>query len=366
MSQSKRITTVLGARPQFVKAAMVSRAMARCNQQQERFVETIVHTGQHYNTNMSSVFFEELGIPEPDYNLGINGGTHGQQTGQMLDAVEQVLLDIKPDVVLVYGDTNSTLAGSLAAVKLHIPIAHVEAGLRSFNKQMPEEVNRILTDHVSEYLFCPTDLAVDNLSNEGINKGVYQIGDVMKDCALYYRKKAEGIEEDLLHSLGVTKKSYYLATVHRAENTNDLNRLKEIFEGITAVSTKNCPTVIPLHPRTKKIIENNDLVLSEHIHLISPLSYLQMVAMECNAKLIMTDSGGIQKEAFIFGVPCLTLRDETEWVETVDAGGNVLVGADSQKIQSALQKGFNQDALSREQLYGNGDSAQLICEILGQ
>jgi UDP-GlcNAc3NAcA epimerase len=368
MGKTIHVATIVGARPQFIKAAVFSRAIAtyNANSPVATLVERIIHTGQHYDRNMSKAFFDELEIPEPDYNLGVGSGTHAEQTGLMLRRIEEVLANEKPDLALVYGDTNSTLAGALAAAKLFIPVAHVEAGLRSFNRRMAEEINRVLTDRVAELLFCPTPAAVENLSAEGITEGVHEVGDVMYDSALFYREKARSIESDLLASFGVQHKSYYLATVHRAENTDDGDHLRAIFKALTEISTRDRPTVLPLHPRTKKHIAELGLRLSEHIRIVEPVSYLQMVALEVNAKVILTDSGGVQKEAYIFTVPCVTLRDETEWVETIEGGWNILAGADSRRIIEAAGRADSPPRADWKSFYGDGRAAENICEIISR
>ena len=368
MSRSLKFVTVVGARPQFIKAAAVSRAIVAHNGKKtdSTFEEKIVHTGQHYDENMSKVFFDELEIPRPDYNLDVGSGPHGEQTGKMLQKIEQVLVREKPGFVIVYGDTNSTLAGALAAAKLHIPVAHVEAGLRSFNRKMPEEINRILADHVSDLLFCPTEVAVNNLSNEGISNGVYQVGDVMYDSILFYAKKAKTIEQKILDQLDLNSKSYYLATIHRAENTDDSDRLRSIFDGFNNISVPECPTLLPLHPRTKKILSELGLVYSDCVRIIEPVSYLEMIALEQNARVILTDSGGIQKEAYWFKVPCVTLREETEWVETVQSGWNIIVGTDGRSIINAASSADKLNDVCHKTLYGNGDASNRICEIIQQ
>jgi UDP-GlcNAc3NAcA epimerase len=355
-----KIVTVVGARPQFIKAAAVSRAIKK----QNIINEIIVHTGQHYDHNMSEVFFKELDIPAPNYNLGIGSGSHGQQTGRMLEAIEKVLEQERPDWMLVYGDTNSTLAGALAAVKMHIPVAHVEAGLRSFNRRMPEEVNRVLTDHLSNLLLCPTVTAVDNLQQEGIEDGVYRVGDVMFDCMLYYRSKLKD-RTDTLKALRLESGYYVLATVHRAENTDSPEKLREIFEAFTEISEK-APVLVALHPRTRKYLQNYGIKVTDRVRLLEPVPYLQMVELECNAGVIMTDSGGVQKEAFFVGVPCITLREETEWVETVEAGANTLCGASRLKILDA----FNNLERNRQaiecgfDIYGDGQASEKIVSLL--
>ncbi|HBV86858.1 MAG TPA: UDP-N-acetylglucosamine 2-epimerase (non-hydrolyzing) [Desulfosporosinus sp.] len=345
-----KIITVLGARPQFIKAAPLSEALRK------RHEEKIVHTGQHYDYQMSDVFFEELGIPKPDYFLGVGSKQHGAQTGEMLTGVEEVLLKEKPDWVLVYGDTNSTLAGALAASKLHIPIAHVEAGLRSYNRLMPEEVNRVLTDHVSTLMFCPTDQAVKNLSLEGLTKGVVRTGDVMADALYYHARRAE--ERSMMETLRYPKKSYLLATVHRAENTDDPSRLAGIINAFAQIEGQ---IVLPLHPRTRKLLQDHRLTIPENVEVIEPVGYLEMILLEKEAELILTDSGGVQKEAYLWKVPCVTLRDETEWVETVQTGWNTLTGAKTEAIVDAVKNYRNQPLPPYlENLYGNGRASEEI------
>ena len=356
-----QIASIVGARPQFIKAAVVSRAIRAS----ENVAEQVIHTGQHYDANLSTVFFDELEIPKPDHHLGVGSGPHGYQTARMLEKIEALLLQIRPDCVLVYGDTNSTLAGALAAVKLYIPVAHVEAGLRSFNRNMPEEINRVLTDHSSTFLFAPTDTAVNNLRREGIaEESIHLTGDVMYDAALFYAEKSD--KESLIrerHKLLLGP--YILATVHRAENTDHRERLVAILEGLSLVA-EEVPVVLPLHPRTRAAIEKEDLSdrVGCHLLLMEPLGYLDMVMLEKNAALIATDSGGVQKEAFFYHVPCVTLRDETEWVELIDAGWNRLVPPRSvdfikENILTMIgQKG------KETSLYGGGYAAQEIAHIL--
>lgn len=332
MSKSIKLVNVVGARPQFIKLAPVLRAIAEHNQAHPDLPirDILVHTGQHYDYEMSGVFFEELGLKHPDYHLGVGSGSHGAQTGEMLRRIEEVLLTVKPDVVVVYGDTNSTLAGALAAVKLHFPVAHVEAGLRSFNRHMPEEINRVLTDHMSEYLFCPTETAVKNLEREGITRGVYLVGDVMYDALLQYMELAER-RSTILRDLGLEPRRYALATVHRAENTDDPARLGGILEGLHRIVASGLPVVAPLHPRTRTAATRYGLSL-DGLKVLPPVSYLDMLMLEKHARVILTDSGGVQKEAFFLGVPCVTLRHETEWVETVQTGANWLAGFDPGQI----------------------------------
>lgn len=344
-----KICTIVGARPQFVKAAAVSRVFRSSNDMNE----IIIHTGQHYDANMSDVFFSELDIPEPHYNLGIGGGSHGQNTGRMIEAIEGVLLNEKPHWLLVYGDTDSTLAGAVAAAKLHIPIAHVEAGLRSFNRSMPEEINRILTDHVSELLFTPTQVATKLLITEGIELGkIKQVGDVMYDAALYYRDMAQEIK-----GLSLDEK-FILCTLHRAENTSNEVRLAEIIKALKEISL-SIQVVLPLHPRTAKIIKEMNIDLTG-LTVIEPVGYLQMIFLLESSSLVITDSGGLQKEAYFFQKPCITTRDQTEWVELVESGANVLVGADSKLIVSMVEEMLTKQILFNSYLYGDGKTAEKI------
>ena len=360
------IVTIVGARPQFIKAAAVSRAIAsynqRCDTATDITKEIIVHTGQHYDRNMSDVFFEELEIPRPDVNLGIGSGLHGQQTGKMLIQIEKVLLEIKPDAVLVYGDTNSTLAGALAAAKLHIPVAHVEAGLRSFNRDMPEEHNRVLTDHCSEFLFCPTDTSVNNLKNEGVNRGIFLVGDVMHDSVLFNEMLAKK-KSQILGTLKVAPKEYGLATVHRAENTDDIDKISSIFSALDKVARDVFPVIVPLHPRTRNQLKLSGLTYPA-IEIIDPVSYLDMLSLEKNAKIILTDSGGVQKEAYWLKVPCITLRSETEWIETVESGWNLLAGADRDRIIQFV--GSINPPEEHPNAFGEGRSAEKIVAIMTQ
>ena len=349
-----KIASIVGARPQFIKAAPVSRALRQAGHQ-----EFLIHTGQHYDHEMSQVFFQQLSIPEPDVNLGIGSGSHGQQTGRMLALIEGVIKEQSPEYVIVYGDTNSTLAGALAAAKLHIPVAHVEAGLRSFNKRMPEEINRVMTDHISDLLLCPTKTAVNNLEREGILRNVYLVGDVMHDAVLYYMHLAEN-NTDILKKMNLVAKSYALATVHRAENTDDSDRLHSIFCAFERINENGLTLLLPLHPRTQHRL-NSMGRLSNGIRSMPPVSYLEMLILEKHARVIITDSGGMQKEACWLGVPCVTLRNETEWVETVDSGWNVLVGSDPDRIVRTVKEAEPKEKC--KDLYGDGRASQRIAEL---
>jgi UDP-N-acetylglucosamine 2-epimerase len=382
-----KLIDIVGARPQFIKLAPALKAIKKHNVENssQPIEEILVHTGQHYDYEMSGVFFEELGLKAPDYHLGVGSGTHGYQTGKMLKSIEDVLFKEKPDLVMVYGDTNSTLAGALAAAKLHIPVAHVEAGLRSFNKKMPEEINRILTDHVSDFLCCPTETAVGNLRREGftniLNDGhlfslsfrlslprevrpiVANVGDIMYDAALMYLSLAEQ-KSTILAQLTVQPKEYFLATIHRAENTDNQERLSAIFEGLALLAGKGLRVIIPLHPRTRHALSFTPYASSPNLCLIDPVSYLDMLVLEKNARVILTDSGGVQKEAFFFRVPCLTLREETEWVETIKAGWNVLVGCDPNKIvQGALNAKEGTESACP---YGDGHAGERMVKLLNK
>lgn len=363
-----KIIDIVGARPQFIKVAAVSRAIAEYNSKSSSptMIEKIVHTGQHYDDNMSRAFFDELEISEPDRNLGVGSGKHGEQTAKMLQKIESILLKERPDWCIVYGDTNSTLAGALAAAKLHIPVAHVEAGLRSFNRKMPEEINRVVTDHVSDLLFCPTKTAVENLTREGITQGVHETGDVMYDCTLFFAKKAESTEARMLERLNIRSKSYYLATIHRAENTDDSIRLGHIVAALNEIATTNCPVILPLHPRTVLSVDECGLKFDKDVRVIQPVSYFEMIALEGNAQLILTDSGGVQKEAYYLSVPCVTLRDETEWVETVASGWNILAGADKHSIINSVRHTFKFRAVSPQSIYGKGDAAERIVALMAK
>lgn len=358
----KTIFTVIGARPQFIKASAVSLNLM----QRSEFEEYIVHTGQHYDANMSEVFFRELGIPEPKINLEIGSGAHGSQTARMLEALEREMMHVQPALVLVYGDTNSTMAGALAAVKLHIPVAHVESGLRSFNRVMPEEINRIVTDHVSDILFAPSEVALTNLEHEGISKEKsHLVGDVMYDVALKFGELAAE-KSCILDRLGLQPGGYVLATVHRAENTDSEMKLAGIFEGLAAIS-QQMPVVVPLHPRSRDALRNmtpNNNSLNK-LHIMEPVGYLDMVALERSAKTILTDSGGVQKEAYFYHVPCITLREETEWVELVKHGFNRLAGSDPEHIKRVFELVVHEPLPDFGVfLYGRGDAGLKIVDIL--
>ena len=351
-----KIVTVVGARPQFVKAATLSRQFQLLG-----IEELIVHTGQHFDTNMSEVFFDEMEIPRPTYQLDIHGLTHGAMTGRMLEGIEEILLKEKPDALLVYGDTNSTLAGALAASKLHIPVIHVEAGLRSYNMAMPEEINRILTDRISTVLFCPTDTAVNNLQREGYENMPIKIiknGDVMQDAALFYAAKAEE-KSTILEQINLPK--FILGTIHRQENTDSPENLKSIISGLNEI---NCltPVVVPIHPRTRNILAQLDIV--PEFKLIDPVGYFDMIMLLKTCELVITDSGGVQKEAFFFGKHCITLREQTEWVELVENGFNILVGSDKSKLFSAFQELSKKRSDFSINLYGNGAAAKMIAEAV--
>jgi UDP-GlcNAc3NAcA epimerase len=381
-----RVVTIVGARPQFIKAATVSRAIQAFNRRhrsKKKIHEILVHTGQHYDYMMDKIFFEELEIPKPDYYLGVGSGSHARQTATMLERIELVLQKEKPEAVMVYGDTNTTLAGALAAAKLNIPVAHVEAGLRSYNRTMPEEINRLLTDHLSSLLFCPTAQAVKNLLKEGISDGgervVEQVGDVMYDSVLYYSEIAEKkstILKDLglltpnsvraIHELPLPRTpNYYLTTLHRAENTDNIKRLISILKALNKIG-KNVPVVLPLHPRTKKMIKAYHLVPeTRNIKLIEPASYLDMLELERNARAILTDSGGVQKEAYWFKVSCFTLREETEWVETVKSGWNRLVKPGEKKIVEAVKNREVRKRLSEQKgIFGDGKASERIIRTI--
>ena len=358
----KKIVTIIGARPQFIKAAMVSHAFGG------KIDEVIVHTGQHYDKNMSDIFFKQLEIPEPKYNLGIGSGSHGKQTGEMLIKIEEVLLKEKPDYVLIYGDTNSTLAGALAASKLLIPVIHVEAGLRSYNMSMPEEQNRILSDHISKILICPTDTAVNNLKKEGITQNVYNLGDVMCDSVLHYSKVADEKyskeELDIVPIFNEQKKveEWYLATIHRAENTYDNQKLAVILDVFEKLDRM---VIFPVHPRIKAMVtELNNANKYKNVYFIEPVDYLTMLYLTKNATKVVTDSGGLQKECYILDVPCITVRDQTEWVETLAYGYNVLSKPESKELYEKIINSKIDNSVKKINYYGDGDSAQKIYSVI--
>ncbi len=348
-----KVASIVGARPQFIKAAMVSRVLRGEHE------EYLIHTGQHYDENLSKVFFDVLDIPNPDINLGIGSGPHGYQTGRMLEALEAVLMKWQPEMVLVYGDTNSTLAGALAAVKLGQKLAHVEAGVRSFNMSMPEEINRVLVDRISNHLFCPTETAVQNLTREGTTEGVHLVGDVMYDAALRYAEAARS--KHACREFDVDPKDYLVLTIHRPENADHLGRLETILK---AVESTGWNVIFPAHPRTRRVIEQSKITgrLKQVVRITEPVDYLTFISLLMDAEKVVTDSGGVQKEAYIFGVPCITLREETEWEETLDHGWNVLVDGDSQSIVRAIEQ--SPRGSPKREVFGNGRAAQKIVETL--
>lgn len=349
-----KIMSIIGARPQFIKCAPVSKEIRKNNK------EIIVHTGQHYDKTMSNLFFNELKIPKPDYNLGVGSGSHGYQTGQMLIKIEKVLFKEKPDFVLVYGDTNTTLAGALATVKLHIPIGHIESGLRSFDRKMPEEINRIISDHISNILFAPTENAVINLNKEGIKNGVFQVGDVMYDALIRNIKIAEE-KSTIFSKFKIEPNQYFLATIHRPSNTDNKKNLENIFSAFSNIEET---IIFPIHPRTAKFIKNHNLKdkIGKNVIITEPLGYLDFITLEKNAKKIFTDSGGVQKEAYFLKIPCITLRENTEWIETVKDGWNILVGSDKGKIVDAC---INFNPIGKQNNYfGKGEASKKIREII--
>lgn len=374
----KKIVTIIGARPQIIKAAALSRAIS--NNFSNQITEIIVHTGQHYDENMSQVFFNELGIPQPNYNLNVGSGSHGKQTATMIAGIEEILINEKPNAIVLYGDTNSTLAGAIAASKIHVPIVHIEAGLRSFNKAMPEEINRIMCDHASTLLFSPTKTGFQNLVNEGFktnvskpynanNPKIYHSGDVMYDNSLHFSEVAEQ-KSDIISKHNLIKDEFILATIHRNNNTDEPVRLNALFNALYNISEENkLDVLLPLHPRTAKLLEQNlDKNLFEKINLstcfkiIPPASFLEMIALEKNCKIVMTDSGGVQKEAFYFEKPCVILRPETEWVELVECGTAIITDADEQKIVDAFKLLTAKSNMSFPKLYGDGKAAEFICK----
>lgn len=373
-----KIVTVIGARPQIIKAAALSRAIK--NKYANKIQEIIVHTGQHYDPEMSEIFFKELGIPQPNYNLQVGSGSHGKQTALMISGIEEILETEKPGAIVLYGDTNSTLAGAIAASKIHVPVIHIEAGLRSFNKSMPEEVNRIMCDHVSTLLFSPTKTGFDNLVKEGFkennagpyhanNPRIYHCGDVMYDNSLFFSEVASS-KQGIIDGLGLTNRPFVLATIHRNNNTDDSIRLNALFRAMLHITELyQLAIVLPLHPRTKKLLHTNlDIGVREKIdnnplfHIIPPASFLEMVALEQNCKLVLTDSGGVQKEAFYFKKPCVILRPETEWIELVECGSAVIADADEGRILDGFKQLYQANQLVFPSFYGDGHAAEFICE----
>jgi UDP-GlcNAc3NAcA epimerase len=360
-----KIVTVIGARPQIIKAAALSRAI---NEHFKKEVqEVIVHTGQHYDDNMSQVFFDELGIPQPDYNLGVGSASHGVQTARMIEGIEEILLKEKPDYLVLYGDTNSTLAGAIAASKIHVPIVHIEAGLRSFNKSMPEEINRICCDHCSTLLFTPTAMGYKNLINEGINKGVYHCGDVMYDNSKYYANIADK-KSKIIDTEGLRGIEYALCTIHRDNNTDQPERLNAIFKALLKIS-ENKMVVLPLHPRTSKLLNTNlekdlydKITNNKNIKILPPASFFDMIVLERHAQMVVTDSGGVQKEAFFFQKPCLILRSETEWKEIVECGAAIITDANDQKIIDSFEYFIENPPHNFPEIFGDGKAAEFICK----
>jgi len=358
-----KILSVIGARPQFIKAASLSRYLKKMFDTDINIKEIILHTGQHYDSNMSEEFFSELDISTPDYNLQVGSDTPARQTAKMMMGIEDIVLKEWPDFILIYGDTNSTIAGALVGAKLHIPIAHVEAGLRSYDREMPEEVNRVVSDAISTILFCPTETAVNNLKREGITKGVYNVGDIMLETYLYYKDQAQK-NSKILNKLNLKLKEFILCTIHRASNTDNAENLKNVFIGLTSSKEE---IILPLHPRTKKKINQNESLkkyIGPNIKIINPIGYFDMIWLEANAKKIVTDSGGVQKEACFNKIPCITLRENTEWVETIEQGVNQLVGVDPKKIKESIINFHPQEQNYSKSLYGDGKTSAKITKIL--
>ncbi len=356
-----KVLSIVGARPQFIKAASLSRYLKSLSD----IKEIILHTGQHYDNDMSNDFFSELDIPIPDYNLQVGSDTPARQTGKMMIGIEDIVLKEYPDFILIYGDTNSTIAGALVGVKLHLPVVHVEAGLRSYDREMPEEINRIVSDVISTILFCPTQIAVNNLKREGIIKGVYDVGDIMFETFLYYKDKAQKTST-LLNKLNLKLKEFILCTIHRASNTDNTENLKNIFIGLTNSEEK---IILPLHPRTMEKINHNESLkkyIGQNIRIIGPVSYFDMINLEANARKIVTDSGGVQKEAYFNKIPCITLRENTEWIETIEEGANRLVGVNQKKITEAINDFRPKKQNYSKSLYGNGRTSEKIIKILNK
>jgi UDP-GlcNAc3NAcA epimerase len=356
-----KLLTIVGARPQFIKAAAVGYAIQSAQEDGSTVQSVLVHTGQHYDAQMSDVFFAELGLQRPDHDLSIGSASHGAQTGRMLEAIERVLISEAPDVAIIYGDTNSTLAGAVAAVKLHIPVAHVEAGLRSYNRRMPEEINRVVADHLSRWLFCPGETAAVNLEREGIERGVHIVGDVMYELAI--RFGSDGELPVGWHDKGLAPGKYILATIHRAENTDDPVRLSGILSALEQLAF-DTPVVLPLHPRTQKLLVSTGRRILDCVRVVAPLSYRQMIAAEGNAALIITDSGGVQKEAFWLGIPCVTARDETEWTETREDDRNIIAGADSVQLTTASRRQLARGRLTLPPVARGNAGAEILNVLL--
>ncbi len=358
-----KVLNIVGARPQFIKASIVIKKLNSAG-----IIQTLIHTGQHYDFNMSDVFFQELKIDAPDYHLGVGSGKHGEQTGKMLIEIEKVLINEKPSLVIVYGDTNSTLAGALASSKLKIPIAHVEAGLRSFNKAMPEETNRVLTDHLSTLLFAPTTKAIENLRKESITRNVFNVGDVMLDMALKYSDKMKPFENETLNNYQLKRKNYVLTTIHREENTDFYSNLYNIFEAIKFIAHKGITVFFAVHPRTRKYLKKSNFLknqIPKNLILNEPVPYKDMIVLEKNARLVITDSGGVQKEAYFFKTPAVIPRKETEWVEIIETGWNIITGANKQKIiDTVFQLWDKNDYEEWSNFYGAGDTSNKICNII--
>lgn len=358
-----KITSVVGARPEFIQVSPLLRVIEQYNRRKPHrgIMHFLIHTGQHYDYQMSKVFFDELKLKKPDYHLEVGSGTHGYQTAEIMKRLEKVLLQIRPDLVIVFGDTNSTIASALTAIKLHIKVAHIEAGVRSYNRDMPEEINRLLTDQIADIHFCPSKSAIKNLAKEGIKKGVYFVGDIMYDSILYNAQNLK--KSKIIEILNLRPKKYAVATVHRAENTDIFTHLVSIFRTLDKISAKYIPIVVPVHPRTHKKLRESKLKL-KNLLFIDPVSYLDMINLQKNAKLIFTDSGGIQKEAFYLRVPCITLRAETEWIETVKTGWNQLAGWKAKDIEAAFQNVLYKKKYHHPQVYGNGHAAEKILSYL--
>ncbi|MEO0095778.1 MAG: UDP-N-acetylglucosamine 2-epimerase (non-hydrolyzing) [candidate division WOR-3 bacterium] len=357
-----KIAHIVGTRPEFIQVSPLIRAIKSYNKRQNKknVISLLINTGQHYDYLMSEVFFKELNLPEPDYHLGVGSGTHAYQTGEILKRLENVLIKEKPQLVIVYGDTNSTLAGALSAVKLHLKVAHIEAGVRSYNRIMPEEINRVITDQICDIHFCPSRTAIKNLRHEGIVNGVFFVGDIMYDSIKFGLKKIKS--ETILKNLSIKPKEYAVATIHRAENTENAARLKSIVQALEHIASNVIAIVFPIHPRTKKKIQALDLNI-KNLRIIEPVSYINMLCLQKNAKMIFTDSGGMQKESFYLKTPCITLREETEWIETVELGWNILGGWRKENILSALSK-LNYLKRTNINVYGNGNTAEKILKIV--